>query len=145
MRLYPSLCLFEATPFSVGRGTYAPFQIIGYPDEKYGDFRFTPVSLPGFDTNPLHKDRTCYGVNLQEYPFEGGLTLRFLLDFYQKCGSDAAFFFKRAKWFDTLAGTEELRRQIAEGMTEEEIKATWQEELEDYREIRKKYLLYEDY
>lgn len=145
VRLYPSLCLFEATPFSVGRGTYAPFQIIGYPDEKYGDFRFTPVSLPGFDTNPLHKDRTCYGVNLQEYPFEGGLTLRFLLDFYQKCGSDAAFFFKRAKWFDTLAGTEELRRQIAEGMTEEEIKATWQEELEDYREIRKKYLLYEDY
>lgn len=145
IRLYPSLCFFEATPFSIGRGTYFPFQVIGYPDEKYGEYNFTPESLPGFDTAPLHKGRKCYGVNLQEYPYEGGLTLRFLLDFYQKCGSNPQFFFKRAQWFDLLAGTDELRQQISEGMTEEAIRESWKEELEDYKAMRAKYLLYEDY
>ena len=145
IRLYPSLCFFEATPFSIGRGTYHPFQMIGYPDEKYGDYTFTPVSLPGFDTNPLQKDKLCYGINLQEYPFEGGLTLRFVLDFYQKTGKNTDFFFSRAKWFDLLAGTDKLRQQIIDGLTEEEIKASWQEELKAYKEMRKKYLLYPDY
>lgn len=145
VRLYPSLCLFEATPFSVGRGTYFPFQVIGYPDEKFGDYSFTPSSMPGFDTNPVQKDKICYGTNLREYPFEGGLTLRFIIDFYKRCGSDAKFFFSRANWFDTLAGTDELRKQIIEGMSEEEIRATWKEELDEYKTIRKKYLLYEDY
>ena len=82
IRLYPSLCFFEGTNISVGRGTYYPFQMLGAPDKRYGEFSFTPQSLPGFDTNPLHKDKTCYGVDLREYPFEGGLSLRFLLDFY---------------------------------------------------------------
>ncbi len=86
VRLYPSLCFFEATSFSVGRGTYHPFQVIGYPDKKFGDFSFTPTSLPGFDTHPIQKDKVCYGINLQEYPFEGGLTLKFVLYFYDKCG-----------------------------------------------------------
>lgn len=145
IRLYPSLCFFEATPFSIGRGTYHPFQMIGYPDEKYGDYTFTPVSLPGFDTNPLQKDKLCYGINLQEYPFEGGLTLRFVLNFYQKTGKNTDFFFSRAKWFDLLAGTDKLRQQIIDGLTEEEIKASWQEELDQYKEMRQKYLLYPDY
>lgn len=145
VRLYPSLCLFEATPFSVGRGTYFPFQVIGYPDEKFGDYSFTPSSMPGFDTNPVQKDKICYGTNLREYPFEGGLTLRFIIDFYKRCGADAKFFFSRANWFDTLAGTDELRKQIIEGMSEEEIRATWKDELDEYKTIRKKYLLYEDY
>lgn len=145
VRLYPSLCLFEATPFSVGRGTYFPFQVIGYPDEKFGDYSFTPSSMPGFDTNPVQKDKICYGTNLREYPFEGGFTLRFIIDFYKRCGADAKFFFSRANWFDTLAGTDELRKQIIEGMSEEEIRATWKDELDEYKTIRKKYLLYEDY
>lgn len=145
VRLYPSLCLFEATPFSVGRGTYFPFQVIGYPDEKFGDYSFTPSSMPGFDTNPVQKDKICYGMNLREYPFEGGLTLHFIIDFYKRCGADAKFFFSRANWFDTLAGTDELRKQIIEGMSEEEIRATWKDELDEYKTIRKKYLLYEDY
>lgn len=119
--------------------------MIGYPDEKYGDYTFTPVSLPGFDTNPLQKDKLCYGINLQEYPFEGGLTLRFVLDFYQKTGKNTDFFFSRAKWFDLLAGTDKLRQQIIDGLTEEVIKASWQEELKVYKEMRKKYLLYPDY
>ena len=67
------------------------FQVLGFPDPKYGDFTFTPTSLPGFDTNPLQKDKVCYGIDLREYPFEGGLTLRFFLDFYNKAGKDQAF------------------------------------------------------
>lgn len=145
IRLYPSLCFFEATNISVGRGTYYPFQIIGYPDRKYGDFSFTPVSLPGFDANPLQKDKECYGVDLREYPFEGGLTLRFFFDFYNKAGKDQAFFFSRPQWFDLLAGTKELRFQIVRGMSEDEIRASWQPELEKYKQMRKKYLLYPDY
>lgn len=145
VRLYPSLCFFEGTLVSVGRGTYYPFQMIGAPDKKYGDFSFTPVSLPGFDTKPVHKDKACYGVDLREYPFEGGLTLRFLLAFYNKAGQDQAFFFSRPQWFDLLAGTKKLRYQIVRGLSEEEIRASWQPELEKYKQRRKKYLLYPDY
>lgn len=144
VRLYPSLCFFEATSFSVGRGTYHPFQVIGYPDKKFGDFSFTPTSLPGFDTHPIQKDKVCYGINLQEYPFEGGLTLKFVLYFYDKCGKNASFFFSRVKWFDLLAGTDQLRKQIIAGMDEEEIRETWKEDLDNYKEMRKKYLLYEE-
>lgn len=145
IRLYPSLCFFEATNISVGRGTYFPFQVIGFPDRKYGSFSFTPVSLPGFDTNPLQKDKECYGVDLREYPFEGGLTLRFFLDFYNKAGNDQAFFFSRPQWFDLLAGTKELRYQIVRGLTEKEIRDSWKPGLDSYKQMRKKYLLYPDY
>ncbi|MDL2265018.1 DUF1343 domain-containing protein [Parabacteroides sp. OttesenSCG-928-G21] len=145
IRLYPSLCLFEATNISVGRGTYFPFEVLGFPDPKYGTFTFTPVSLPGFDTNPLQKDKTCYGVDLRELPFAGGFTLRFFLEFYEKAGKDQAFFFSRPDWFDTLTGSKEMRLQIIKGMSEEEIRATWQADLSAYKEMRKKYLLYPDY
>lgn len=145
IRLYPSLCFFEATNISVGRGTYFPFQVLGNPDPKYGDFEFTPTSLAGFDTNPLHKDKKCYGVDLRELPFEGGLSLKFIIDFYNKSGKDTAKFFTRANWMDLLSGTKELRMQIIEGISEEEIKASWQNDLEAYKTVRKKYLLYDDY
>ncbi|OAV73362.1 hypothetical protein Barb7_02972 [Bacteroidales bacterium Barb7] len=144
MRLYPSLCLFEGTIVSVGRGTDFPFQVLGCPDVKYGTFQFTPVSLPGFDANPLQKDKRCYGIDLREIPFEGGFSLRFLLDFYRKAGKDRRAFFSRPEWFDLLAGSGELRRQITGGMTEKEIRASWQPELKAYKQMRKKYLLYEE-
>ncbi len=145
IRLYPSLCFFEATNVSVGRGTFFPFQVIGYPDKKYGEFSFTPVPLSGLDTNPRQKNKTCYGVDLRELPFEGGLTLRFFLEFYKMAGKDQAFFFSRPAWFDLLAGTKQLRYQIVRGLNEKEIKASWQPELDKYRKMRKKYLLYKDY
>ena len=145
VRLYPSLCFFEGTVISVGCGTYHPFQMIGAPDTCYGDFTFTPTSLPGFDLKPMYEDQVCYGVNLQEYPFKGGLTLEFLLDLYEKAGKEQAFFFSRPQWFDLLAGTKELRYQIIRGFTEKEIRASWQPALEKYKQIRKKYLLYPDY
>jgi uncharacterized protein YbbC (DUF1343 family) len=142
IRLYPSLCFFEATPMSVGRGTYTPFQVVGYPDSTYGAYSFTPISLPGYDKNPINKDKACFGVDLTEYPFEGGLTLQFFIDFYQKAGKDDAFFFSRASWFDLLAGTKTLRKQIISGLSEDEIRASWQPQLKAYNEMREKYLLY---
>lgn len=142
IRLYPSLCFFEATPMSVGRGTYMPFQVIGFPDSIYGAYNFTPISLPGYDKNPIHEDKICYGVDLSEYPFEGGLTLRFFIDFYEKSGKEENFFFKRATWFDLLAGTKKLREQIISGLSEIEIRASWQPELERYKKMREKYILY---
>jgi uncharacterized protein YbbC (DUF1343 family) len=119
--------------------------VTGYPDRKFGDFSFTPVSLPGFDTNPLHKDKECFGIDLREYPFEGGLTLRFIFEFYEKSGKNPNSFFTRTQWFDLLSGTNVLRKQIIGGLTEEEIRATWQADLDAYKEMRKKYLLYDDY
>lgn len=142
IRLYPSLCFFEATDISIGRGTYFPFQVIGYPDKKYGTFTFTPISLEGFDKNPIQKDKLCYGVDLSEYPFEGGLSLRFFLDFYEKSDTDKAFFFTRPQWFDLLAGTKTLRWQIVKGLTEEEIRESWQPKLDAYKTMRAKYILY---
>lgn len=145
IRLYPSLCFFEGTNISIGRGTYFPFQVLGCPDPKAGSFTFTPVSLKGLDINPMYKDQTCYGVDLREYPFEGGLSLQFILDFHKRLNNNEKAFFSRAKWFDLLAGTNLLRLQITEGLSEDEIRATWEADLNIYKEMRQKYLLYPDY
>jgi len=142
VRLYPSLCFFEGTAVSVGRGTPFPFTVIGYPDSKGGEFTFTPKSLLGFDTNPMYKDRVCYGDDLRALPFEGGLSLSFVTDFYRRMGSDEKAFFTRPQTFDLLAGSDELRQQIIAGMTDEAIRATWQADLDAYRALREKYLLY---
>jgi uncharacterized protein YbbC (DUF1343 family) len=143
VRLYPSLGWFEATGVSVGRGTDCPFQVIGCPDRKYGSFSFTPRPIAGMDSNPLHKGRACFGADLREYAFEGGLTLRFFLDFYRKSGLKDAFF-TRPEWFDLLAGNSDLRAWIVSGLSEEEIRLRWQEDLERYKALRRKYLLYPD-
>jgi uncharacterized protein YbbC (DUF1343 family) len=144
MRLYPSLGWFEGTNISVGRGTYYPFQALGYPNASYGAFTFTPRAIDGMDSNPLHKDKVCYGVDLRETPFVGGLTLRFLLDFYERAGRKPSFF-ARPDWFDLLAGSKTLRLQISAGLTEEEIRILWEDDLDAYKTVRTKYLLYPDY
>jgi len=145
IRLYPSLCFFEGTNISIGRGTIFPFQAIGNPDMRYGSFTFTPQPIRGMDTNPMHNGRTCYGVDLRDYPFEGGLSLRFVMDFYKKSGYNEKGFFARARMFDLLAGTDALRLQIIYGYSEDEIRNSWKDELNAYKIIRKKYILYEDY
>jgi len=144
IRLYPSLCFFEGTSISVGRGTTFPFQTLGNPDEKYGAFSFIPQPIRGMDLNPMHNGRTCYGIDLRDYIFEGGLTLRFVLDFYEKSGFNAKAFFARANMFDLLAGTDALRLQIIKGLSEEEIRNSWEDELNEYKKMRSKYLLYEE-
>ena len=141
IRLYASLCPFEATRISVGRGTTFPFQVLGAPDKKYGDFTFTPHSLPGFDKNPMHKDQLCYGEDLRRVANIDGFTLRYFLRFYWKSNAGSAFF-DRARWFDLLMGTDTVRKEILAGKSETEIRAGWKTELQKYKEMREKYLLY---
>ncbi len=142
--LYPSLCLFEATNVSVGRGTYTPFQMIGYPNSKYGSFTFTPQSLEGFDKNPLQRGKLCYGLDLREVTPPTGFSLKYFIDFMRLSGQGASFI-SRPQFFDMLSGDASLKNMLSSGMSEGEIKDTWQEELDEYKAVRRKYLLYQDY
>jgi uncharacterized protein YbbC (DUF1343 family) len=137
IRLYPSICFFEAAPVSVGRGTPYPFQVIGGPNPKFGSFTFTPVPTPGAKNPPL-QGQQCYGLDLRNDTLNH-FTLRYVLDFYRKADNKEKFF---TNFFDKLAGTDALRKQIAAGLDEAAIRKSWQPELETYRATRKKYLLY---
>ncbi len=150
--LYPSLCLFEGTIISQGRGTPFPFQVLGNPDlgGKY-KFNFTPVSIPGMSTTPLHQDKKCYGLDLRKYntkSFEktGKINLKWLMEFYKAYPYKEKFFdYKQSKQignFDKLAGNDTLKQQIIDGKTEEEIRLSWEPGLSQYKLMRKKYLLY---
>ncbi|WP_167615808.1 exo-beta-N-acetylmuramidase NamZ domain-containing protein [Maribellus sediminis] len=144
IRLYPSLCFFEATSVSVGRGTDFPFQVLGGLKADLGDFEFTPRSIPGVAINPLNKDEKCYGVDLRELKDVPEFTLKYFLDFYQKYDVESEFL-TRERWLNLLAGTDDLIIQIREGKSEEQILKSWQTELEQYKQLRKKYLLYPDF
>lgn len=147
--LYPSLCLFEATSVSVGRGTYFPFQVIGSPLLPSGKFpfSFTPKSISGFDTRPLHKDQVCYGVDLRKAKAPEGFSLKYFLDMYRNfkaMGKEHAFL-TRPQWMDLLMGTRQVRMDVLQGKEEAAIRAAWEKDLEAYRKMRTRYLLYEDY
>ena len=166
LMLLRSLCLFEGTTISVGRGTDLPFLVIGAPDPRYGSYTFTPRSRPESKYPPQENQR-CYGQDLSagtkpdpvpgtgspgRRPVEDALlglleskklTLSYLLDFYQKTPDKKAFF-NANNFFDTLAGTRRLRQQIQSGMTEAQIRDTWQADLAVYRRLRANYLLYPD-
>jgi uncharacterized protein YbbC (DUF1343 family) len=140
--LYPSLCFFEGTVVSVGRGTDSPFQVIGYPDYPDKTFSFTPKSTEGAK-NPPFKDQVCYGVDLrhtQDWKYR--FSLHELIKFYHSAPDKSKFF---NDFINRLAGTDRLRKMIEAGKTEEEIRGSWQEELAAYKQKRKKYLLYEDF
>lgn len=148
--LYPSLCPFEGTSVSVGRGTDFPFQIIGSPTTKNLKFRFMPHPMKGSDKHPLHQDTYCYGLNLSsEKNIPKGFSLQYVIQFYnyfQNLTKHAEKeFFTRPHWFDLLMGTNQVRLDILKNKTEEQIRSAWQKKLNQYKEIRKKYLLYEDY
>lgn len=148
--LYPSLCPFEGTSVSVGRGTDFPFQIIGSPTTKNLKFRFMPHPMKGSDKHPLHQDTYCYGLNLSsEKNIPKGFSLQYVIQFYnyfQNLTKHAEKeFFTRPHWFDLLMGTNQVRLDILKYKTEEQIRSAWQKKLNQYKEIRKKYLLYEDY
>jgi len=144
IRLYASICIMGPTNCSVGRGTDFPFQVIGFPDKKYGDFCFIPRSIPGAAMHPIYEGMECYGVDLRQCPFKGGLTLKFLFDFYEKSGR-AFDFIKDATWFSHLIGNTKMLQQMREGRTAEEIRASWQPDLKKFKRLRSKYLLYPDY
>ncbi|SFC43409.1 Uncharacterized conserved protein YbbC, DUF1343 family [Parapedobacter composti] len=144
VRLYMSLCLFEGTDISVGRGTDWPFQVVGYPDPVFGDFTFTPGTKPGMAAHVEQKGKLCYGIDLRNLdPQEHTFTLKYLIDFYQKAPFKDTFF-ARPDFFDKLAGTDELRKQIIAGLTEAEIRDSWKADLDAYKKLRNRYLLYPD-
>lgn len=150
--LYPSLCLFEGTVISQGRGTYFPFQVLGSPELKSNyRFSFQPTSIAGMSENPLHLNKACFGIDLRRYPVEKirksqQINLKWLLELY-KAHPDKASFFDYKKHpqmgnFDKLAGTDALKAQIIAGKSEEEIRLSWEPALSQYKLMRKKYVLY---
>jgi uncharacterized protein YbbC (DUF1343 family) len=145
--LYPSLCFFEGTVMSVGRGTDFPFEIFGHPLYPAHSYSFTPVSKPGYALKPPFMNQTCYGLKLTGYAdtlkYNPRLELKWLIDSYRYLGDKTTFF--NPGMFDKLAGTDTLRKQVFAGKSEAEIRTGWQKDIEDYLAIRKKYLLYEDF
>jgi uncharacterized protein YbbC (DUF1343 family) len=150
--LYPHICMFEGTIISQGRGTYMPFTVLGAPQlkGKY-DFSFKPQSIKGMSETPLHQDTECYGLDLRKYDIkhiekEGRIHLKWLIELYNAYPDKARFFdmtqSKQMGNFDKLAGTENLKKQIIAGMSEDEIRKSWEPGLGAYKEMRKKYLIY---
>ncbi len=144
IRLYPSLCFFEATSVSVGRGTEFPFQVLGGLKENLGDFEFTPRSIPGVAVNPLNKDKKCYGIDFRDLKEIPHFSLKYFIQFYEKYENKEDFL-TRENWLNLLAGTDSLIKQIREGKSENEIIESWQPALDHYKKLRKKYLLYPDF
>lgn len=144
--LYPSICFFEGTNVSVGRGTDKQFQVIGMPDFPKGDFTFTPQPMAGAKY-PKHEGKLCRGFDLtmlepKALHQDKALNISYLIDFYENCHSQNDFFLKN-NFFDKLAGGATLRKQILAGKTEKEIRESWQSGLEEFKTIREKYLLYD--
>lgn len=146
IELYPSLCFFEATIMSVGRGTSKPFQAIGYPDKRFGSIVYTPQIKLGEDSNPRHKGKLCYGTDYTSVSLpKRQIALGPLLDYYHKADSLGLQLINQRQLFDLLAGTKKLRQQLSSGLSEEEIRASWQAGLKDFQAKRARYLLYNDY
>ena len=145
--LYPSLCFFEGTACSVGRGTAYPFQLFGHPDFPENLYSFVPESMPGA-TNPPLLNRKCYGFLVARSPQQalaatkGTVSLKWLLQAYNLFPDQPAFF---NAFFDKLAGSDALMEEIKAGWSEEKIRKSWQPALQQFKQIRKKYLLYPDF
>ena len=143
IRLYPSLCFFELTAVSIGRGTDFPFQVYGHPDYDTTNFVFTPESRPGASENPKHKGKFCGGVDLRNEIVESKsfdkLELKWLIQAYSDYPEKNKFF---TSGFERLAGTKKLQMQIEAGMSEGEIRQSWHVDLEKFKLQREKYLIY---
>lgn len=138
VNLYPSLCLFEGTNISIGRGTDYPFQHFGAPYMK-SNYSFMPKSGEG-SKYPKHEDIMCFGTDLRfQEDYLTAINLNWIIETYKQCSEKEEFF---NDFFNTLAGTDKLKKQIIAGMTVREIKASWQEGLEEFKRIRRKYLIY---
>ncbi|MBQ1226594.1 MAG: DUF1343 domain-containing protein [Alistipes sp.] len=142
--LYPSTCLFEGTVCSLGRGTDAPFQIYGHPDYKGGEFEFTPRSVAGAKNPPL-KDQKCHGVDLRglddEQIIASGFNLEYVIDAYRNLNMGEKFF---TRMFLLLTGVDYIKQMIIEGKSADEIRKVWQKDVEEFKLLRRGYLLYEE-
>jgi uncharacterized protein YbbC (DUF1343 family) len=154
--LYPSTCFFEGTTLSEGRGTDKPFQIFGAPSLPKYLYSFTPHPTEGAKSSK-HYGQTCYGWNLSGTPQQvlekvnNKVQLKWLMDAYRLFPDKDSFFIvpksgnMEQSFFDKLAGNNELWQQIKNGVSEKEIRASWEPALSNYKKIRKKYLLYKDF
>ena len=150
--LYPSTCMFEATYLNHGRGTYFPFTLLGSPELKgIYDFSYTPTSIKGMAETPLFMNQECYGLDLRQYDVEklrasGKINIRWIMELYNKHPHKEKFFdSKLSREMNTIEiqiGNDLFRKQIIEGVSEEDIRKTWEPGLSKYKEMRKKYLLY---
>lgn len=143
VRLYPSLCFFEATSVSVGRGTEYPFQVLGGLNPDLGSFQFIPKSIPGVSVNPPNEGKICFGIDLRDLKVVPPYTLKYFLEFYNKFDEKSEFI-TRERWFNMLSGTDELLKLIRAGQNEAEINNYFKPELEEFKHMRKKYLIYPD-
>ena len=145
--LYPSMCYFEGTTVSLGRGTDWPFQVYGHPDMTGYVFEFTPTSRPGAKT-PTQMDKLCHGVDLHNLAAEDviakGINLEYVIDAYRNLTKGGHEFYLKNNFFDKLMGTTRVREMIAQGKSADEIKATWQDDIKRFKQQRKPYLLYEE-
>lgn len=139
--LYPSLALFEGTVVSVGRGTDHPFEQIGHPLYSSGGTSFTPQPNEGSKYPPL-EGQLCVGYAFYDAQSLRAFTLKWLIDFYNDLSPKTDFF---KDYLTLLAGTDQLRKQIEAGMSEEDIRRLWQPKLNAYKAMRKQYLLYPDF
>lgn len=138
INLYASLCLFEGTNVSMGRGTEKQFQIYGSPFLTKTNFTFTPK--PNFGAkDPLYNGKECFGEDLTSYPKLTQLEIKWLIKAYQNTSDKTKFF---NPFFTKLAGTKKLQQQIESGVSENEIRKSWQKDLETFKKMRKAYLLY---
>ncbi len=145
--LYPSLGFFEGTKLSAGRGTEFPFQVFGGPDLKNVEFTFTPVRIEGASKYPKHRDTKCYGVDLRDMDLNDVISkkeiqLDWILFAYQNVEAQDDFF---NTFFYNISGSKNLRLQIEQGKTEQQIRESWQSDLRQFKKIRRKYLLYKDF
>ncbi|GAB3948025.1 DUF1343 domain-containing protein [Spirosoma harenae] len=150
--LYPSTCWFEGTMISQGRGTYMPFTVLGAPALKgIYSFSFKPVSIKGMSETPLHQDTDCYGLDLRKYDTSvfrktKQLNLKWLMELYKAYPDKARFFdtsySNQIGNFNFRSGNEALKKQIIAGVSEKEIRQSWEPGLTAYKQMRKKYLLY---
>jgi uncharacterized protein YbbC (DUF1343 family) len=145
--LYPSICFFEGTAISLGRGTDKPFEQFGHPSLPKNLYSFTPQSRPGAKNPPL-LNQTCYGFDLSiinaEKEIDNHLQLKWLLKAYELF-PDKEKFFLASNYFNKLAGTNVLMQEIKEAKSENEIRKNWQPALDNFKKIRKKYLMYDDF
>lgn len=144
INLYPSLCFFEGTQVSVGRGTNLPFQIYGSPWTKSFEYQFTPKPSAGAK-DPFLNGQLCYGENLSNNTADlRSLNLEWLIQSYKSYKNTKQDFFLKNLFFDKLAGTDQLRKQIIAGKSAQEIKDSWKNDLRDFEKIRVKYVIYQD-
>lgn len=146
IELYPSICIFEASIMSVGRGTDLPFTSLSYPHKAFGKALYRPEVRRGSDMNPRHKGRLCYGLDLRTENYEGGkINLEWLVKYYAIAKKQGLELINQNQLFSLLIGNKRILPMLRRGLSAEEIRSSWLPELENYKHKRKQYLLYPDY